>query len=71
MGPCPRHFLSEIKYYIFFVDDLSRFTLLFPLKHKSQVLSFVLFKQTMENLLGHSIKKFHTNYAAEYIYIYR
>jgi hypothetical protein len=49
------------------VDDFSRFTWFFPLKHKSQVLaSFQHFKNTMENHLDTSIKTLRTDCGGEY-----
>jgi hypothetical protein len=56
-GPAPINSINGHRYYVIFVDDFTRFTWFFPLKHKSQVLaSFQHFKNTMENHLGTSIK---------------
>jgi hypothetical protein len=49
-GPAPINSINGHRYYVIFVDDFTRFTWFFPLKHKSQVLSsFQHFKNTMEN----------------------
>jgi hypothetical protein len=49
------------------VDDFTRFTWFFPLKHKSQVLaSFQHYKNTMENHLDTSIKTLRTDCGGEY-----
>jgi hypothetical protein len=66
-GPAPVNSINGHRYYVIFVDDFSRFTWFFPLKHKSQVLaSFQHFKNTMENSLGTSIKTLRTDCGGEY-----
>ncbi len=66
-GPAPITSNNEIRYYVIFVDDFTRFTWFFPLSRKSQVLpSFVHFKNTMENLLDCKIKIFRTDCGGEY-----
>ena len=66
-GPAPITSVNGFRYYMSFIDSYSRFTWFFPLKHKSQVLSsFIHFKNTMENLLGTSIKIFRTDCVGEY-----
>ena len=48
-GPSPLTSLLGFNYYIIFVDDYSRFTWLFLLKHKTEVLSiFKHFKSMVE-----------------------
>jgi hypothetical protein len=55
------------KYYICFVDDISRYTWLIPLKHKSDVLEqFVKFKCLTENLFSLRIKQLQTDGGGEY-----
>ena len=45
-----------------FIDDFSKFTWFFPLKHKSKVLSTIIhFKTTIENLLNHKLKIIRTD----------
>ena len=64
---CTTSSINGHRYYVIFVDDFTRFTWFFPLKHKSQVLSsFQHFKHTMENLLKTSIKILRTNCGGEY-----
>jgi transposase InsO family protein len=66
-GPAPINSINSHRYYVIFVDDFTRFTWFFPLKHKSQVLaSFQHFKNTMENHLGTSIKTLRTDCGGEY-----
>jgi transposase InsO family protein len=66
-GPAPIDSINGHRYYVIFVDDFTRFTWFFPLKHKSQVLaSFQHFKNTMENHLGTSIKTLRTDCGGEY-----
>jgi hypothetical protein len=66
-GPAPIPSINGFRYYVSFIDAYSRFTWFFPLKHKSQVLSsFMHFKNTMENLLGTTIKIFRTDCGGEY-----
>ena len=66
-GPAPITSINGFCYYVSFIDAYIRFTWFFPHKHKSQVLSsFLHFKNTMENLLGTSIKNFHTDCGGEY-----
>ena len=66
-GPGPINSINGHRYYVIFVDDFTRFTCFFLLKHKSQVLAlFQHFKNTMENYLGTSIKTLRTNCGGEY-----
>ncbi len=66
-GPAPISSINGFRYYVIFVDDFTRFTWFFPLRHKSQVLSsFQHFKNTMENFLGKSVKVLCTDCGSEY-----
>jgi hypothetical protein len=66
-GPTPITSINGTRYYVSFVDDFSKFTWFFPLKHKSQVLStFIHFKSTIENLLNHKLKVLRTDCGGEY-----
>jgi transposase InsO family protein len=66
-GPAPITSINGTRYYVSFVDDFSKFTWFFPLKHKSQVLStFIHFKSTIENLLNHKLKVLRTDCEGEY-----
>jgi hypothetical protein len=59
--------LGGCKYYVLFVDDYSRFSWLYPLKLKSDVLScFAQFKILVENLFSCSIKQLQTDNGGEY-----
>ena len=49
-GPAPVTSVLGYKFYVNFVDDFTRFTWLFLLKHKSEVLTvFLHFKALVEN----------------------
>ena len=64
----PVQSLSGCRFYVLFVDDFSRFTWLFPLKHKSEVfVCFLKYKCLVENLLSHKIKQIQTDGGGEYI----
>jgi len=63
----PIYSISGCKYYALFVDDFSRYSWLFPLKHKSDVLDcFINFKCLMENLLSCKLKRLQTDGGGEY-----
>lgn len=48
--PAPISSVSGFKYYVHFLDDCSRFTWIYPLKYKSEVLqAFIQFKNLVEN----------------------
>ena len=67
LGPAPVTAHNGTKYYVSFIDDFSRFTWFFPLKHKSEVLpTFIHFKSTIENLLSHKLKIIRTDCGGEY-----
>uniref|UniRef100_A0A2N9J182 Integrase catalytic domain-containing protein n=1 Tax=Fagus sylvatica TaxID=28930 RepID=A0A2N9J182_FAGSY len=66
-GPAPVNSCNGYKYYLLFVDDFSRFSWLFLLKSKSEVLNtFKHFKATVENQLSKSIKFLRTDCGGEY-----
>jgi hypothetical protein len=57
------------KFYVLFIDDHSRFSWLYPLRHKSEVLScFVKFKNLVENLFSCKIKQIQTDNGGEYVF---
>jgi hypothetical protein len=59
--------ISGCKFYVLFVDDFSRFTWLFPLKHKSDIfVCFFKFKCLVENLLSRKIKQLQTDRGGEF-----
>lgn len=56
-GPAPISSVSGFKYYVHFLDDCSRFTWIYPLKYKSEVLqAFIQFKNLVENQFNKRIK---------------
>jgi hypothetical protein len=58
-GPSPILSTSGFRYYVIFVDDHSRFTWFYPLKHKSDFYdTFLRFQKFVENQFSHSIKAF-------------
>jgi hypothetical protein len=60
---------SGCKFYVLFIDDHSRFSWLYLLRHKSEVLScFVKFKNLVENLFSCKIKQIQTNNGGEYVF---
>ena len=67
-GPSPLTSLLGFNSYIIFVDDYSRFTWLFLLKHKIEVLSvFKHFKSMVETQFNSKLKILRTNNGFEYI----
>lgn len=59
--------ISGCKFYLVLVDDFSRYSWIFPLKHKSDTFAcFVKFKCLLENLLSTKIKKFQTDGGGEF-----
>jgi hypothetical protein len=59
--------LSGCKFYIIFVDEFSRFSWLYPLFNKSDVLScFIKFKLLVENLFDTKVKYFQSDSGGEY-----
>uniref|UniRef100_A0A2N9FMC6 Integrase catalytic domain-containing protein n=1 Tax=Fagus sylvatica TaxID=28930 RepID=A0A2N9FMC6_FAGSY len=66
-GPAPVTSINGTRFYVSFVDHFTRFTWLFPIKHKSQVLAtFQHFTATMENILNTRIKVLRTDCGGEY-----
>ncbi|XP_060965620.1 uncharacterized protein LOC133034535 [Cannabis sativa] len=66
-GPAPINSHTNSRFYIHFVDDHSRYTWLFPLKHKSDALSaFVQFKALVENQFNRKIKALRTDWGGEF-----
>jgi len=58
---------SGCRYYVLFVDDYSRFTWLYPILSKAEVLQcFVKFKLLVENLFISKIKQFQSDNGGEY-----
>lgn len=66
-GPSPIASHTNYRYYIHFLDDYSRFTWLYPLKHKSEALAaFIQFKQLVENQFDRKIKQLRTDWGGEF-----
>jgi histone deacetylase 1/2 len=66
-GPSPTVSSQGYHYYITFVDAYSRFTWIYLLKSKSDVLPiFQQFKNMVELQLGHSLKSLQTDWGGEF-----
>ena len=66
-SPAPVTSINGTRFYVSFVDHFTRFTWLFPIKHKSQVLAtFQHFTATMENILNTRIKVLRIDCGGEY-----
>ena len=66
-GSAPISSSNGYKYYLLFVDDFSRYSWLFLLKHKSDVLStFKHFKASVEKQHSTQIKFLRTDCGGEY-----
>ena len=67
-GPSPLTSLLSFNYYVIFVDNYSRFTWLFLLKHKNEVPSvFKHFKSMVETQFNSKFKILRTDNGSEYI----
>lgn len=59
---------SGYSYYVLFIDDFSRFTWIYPLKHKHKVFSkFLTIKAYAKNQFSTSLQIFRTDGGGEYI----
>jgi hypothetical protein len=66
-GPAPINSSNGYRFYLLFVDDYSRFSWLYLLKRKSDVLhTFKHFQASVENLLSQKIKILRTDCGGEY-----
>ncbi|KAL5538576.1 hypothetical protein UlMin_046073 [Ulmus minor] len=66
-GPAPVTSSYGFKYYIHFIDDFSRSTWLYPLKHKDKALStFLQFQKLVENKFERKIKTIQSDWGGEY-----
>lgn len=66
-GPCPVTSTNGFRYYVTFIDDFSRFTWLYFMRNKSDVVQiFSSFKAQIENILGITIKVLRTDGGTKY-----
>ena len=67
-GPAPIVFVLEHRFYVIFVDDFTRFTWLFLLKHKFDVFSvFLHFMSLVENHFNTKIKAFRSDGGGKFV----
>ncbi|KAL4554102.1 hypothetical protein LXL04_039780 [Taraxacum kok-saghyz] len=60
--------IDEYKYYIIFVDHFTKYTWLYPLKHKSDSLNtFIRFQKLVENFFQLKIKQLFSDNGGEYV----
>jgi hypothetical protein len=65
---CSTKSLGGCSYYVFFINDFSRFTWLYPIHNKSDVFQvFVQFKSLAQNQFSSSIKQFQCDGGGEYM----
>ena len=61
---------DDFKYYVIFVDHFTRYTWLYPLKQKFQVIDvFTRFKVLVENRFQTKLRTLCTRNGGEYIYL--
>ena len=66
-GPFSTMSLAGFRYYVLFIDDFSRFTVVFPIVHKSDVLDrFLTFQAWAETLTGAPLRTLRTDGGGEY-----
>lgn len=66
-GPSPTQSVHGFRYYILFIDDFSRYTWLYPLKHKEEAINaFHVFKAYVENKFSTKIKTLRCDNGGEY-----
>ena len=66
-GPAPILSHFGFSYYVVFIDDFSKYTWLFPLRKKSDVLStFIEFKKKVENQFSTRIVSFQSDWGGEF-----
>ena len=66
-GPAPIISYDHYRYYVIFVDYFTKYTWLYPLKHKSDVTSiFERFKTIVENYFATTIQTVYSNGGGEY-----
>ncbi|PKU87215.1 Retrovirus-related Pol polyprotein from transposon TNT 1-94 [Dendrobium catenatum] len=67
-GPAPVTSNQGFRYYVLFVDDFSRFSWIFPMRTKTEVLTnFIVFRTQIEKYTSKSIKIIRTDGGMEYV----
>ena len=67
-GPTPVSSINEFKYYVLFVDQYTRFTWIYFLKHKSEVFPmFVKFKSMVETQFSSKLEILRSDRGGEYV----
>lgn len=67
-GPSPLESIDKHRYYVIFVDQFSKYTWLYPIKNKSDVLqAFSTFKSTVENFFQTTIKSVYSDDGGEFL----
>ncbi|PKA60460.1 Retrovirus-related Pol polyprotein from transposon TNT 1-94 [Apostasia shenzhenica] len=71
-GPAPIISNEGFSYYVIFVDDFSKFTWLFPMKRKSDLVDiFLSFQKHVERFFNCKIRSFHSDWGGEYQALHR
>jgi hypothetical protein len=61
-GPSPITSVNGYRYYLIFVDHFTRYSWLYPLKQKTEVVTiFPQFQKTVENYFSFKIKSIYTD----------
>jgi len=68
LGPSPVTSINDYRYYLVFVDHFTRYTWIYPLKRKTDVVAiFSQFHTKIENLFCNKVKSIYTDGGIEYI----
>ncbi|PKA49422.1 Retrovirus-related Pol polyprotein from transposon TNT 1-94 [Apostasia shenzhenica] len=71
-GPAPIISNEGFSYYVIFVDNFSKFTWLFPMKRKSDLIDiFLNFQNHVERFFNCKIRSFHSDWGGEYQALHR
>lgn len=67
-GPSPTSSFNGFRYYLLFIDEFTKFTWIYPLKHKSEVTAkFILFHAYIQTQFNNTMKVLRTDNGGEYI----